>query len=108
MMVVGLDREQRGVNAKLPRKASLRLHCARVLAEVQSSAAPSRQATLLARLRDQGKDQQPWGNGGCTQLLTANGSSTTRQQSKNPLPENCTVKSFQKATQSWFLSRLLG
>ena len=101
-MVVGLDREQRGVKANLSPKASLTLDCACALDEVQSSAASSCQAASQAYLGDQGKDQQPWGGWGCIQLLTTDGSATTRQQSKSPLPEKCMVKSFQKATQSCF------
>lgn len=97
-MVVGSDREQRGVKAKLSPKASLTLGCACALAEVQSSAASSCQATSQAHLGDQGKDQQPWGGWGCSQLRTTDGSATTHQQSKSPVPEKHMVKSFHKAT----------
>jgi len=93
-MVVGLDREQCGVKAKLSPKASLTLDCACALDKVQSPAA-SCQAASQAHLGDQGKDPQPWGGRGCIQSLT-----TTHQRSKSPLPEKRTVKSFQKATQS--------
>lgn len=86
-MVVGLDREQRGVKANLSPKASLLLNCACALEEVQSSAASSCQAASQVCLRNQRKHQQPWGSWGCIQLLTTDGSATTHQQSKSPLPE---------------------
>lgn len=60
-MVVGSDREQRGVKAKLSPKALFTLDCACACAEVQSSVASCCQAASQAHLGDQGKDQQPWG-----------------------------------------------
>lgn len=58
-------------------------------------------ARPLPSPRDQGKDQQPWGHWEV-------GSTTPRQQSKSPLPEQHMGKSFPKATQALVLLRLLG
>lgn len=81
-MVVGLDREQRGVKANLSPKDSPMFDCACALTKVQSCAAYPCQAISQAHLRDQGKDQQPWGGWGCIQLLTTDGLATSHLQTR--------------------------
>lgn len=95
-MVAGLDREQRGVKAKLSPKASLVLGCACALAEAQSSAASSCHAGP-ARLGEAGGSR----GAASYQLLMD-------RQSRSPLPEKRMMENFQKATILAFIKAFRG